>query len=228
MPHFDIVVKWEAPNSFRAQSVIGTYTLLAVKLEKRFKGEIPIENLKWNIGVIVGRSGTGKTSIAKQCWPESYIRGFSYSKPCFLDDFAPAELKVKDIEAALNATGFNTPPDWLKRYDFLSQGEKMRADVARALTLNQDLVVFDEWTSVVDRTVAQIASLAISKQIRRRGKKFIAVTCHYDVIDWLEPDWVFSTDDMKFVKKNESTQKLDSKSVNVDASSGRLLAVITI
>jgi GNAT superfamily N-acetyltransferase len=54
------------------------------------------------------------------------------------------------------------------------------------------LVVFDEFTSVVDRTVAKVCSAAIAKGIRNRHLpcRFVAVTCHYDVADWLEPDWV--------------------------------------
>jgi GNAT superfamily N-acetyltransferase len=57
------------------------------------------------------------------------------------------------------------------------------------------LVVFDEFTSVVDRTVAQMASAAVAKSIRRGtiAKRLIAVTCHYDVLPWLEPDWHFDT-----------------------------------
>jgi GNAT superfamily N-acetyltransferase len=57
---------------------------------------------------------------------------------------------------------------------------------------NKGLVVFDEFTSVVDRTVAKIGSAAVAKAVRsgRSCEKFVAVTCHYDVIDWLEPDWV--------------------------------------
>ena len=72
----------------------------------------------------------------------------------------------------------------------------MRVDMARAL-LENDFVVFDEYTSVVDRNVAQVASLAISKAIKKTNKQFIAVTCHYDVVEWLQPDWVFDTDIMK-------------------------------
>jgi hypothetical protein len=54
------------------------------------------------------------------------------------------------------------------------------------------LVVFDEFTSVVDRTVAKIASAAVAKAIRagRLARRFVAVTCHYDVVEWLSPDWV--------------------------------------
>jgi GNAT superfamily N-acetyltransferase len=54
------------------------------------------------------------------------------------------------------------------------------------------LVVFDEYTSVVDRNVARACSAAISKGIRARHIpcRFVAVTCHYDVAQWLEADWV--------------------------------------
>lgn len=73
----------------------------------------------------------------------------------------------------------------------LSNGEQFRCDLARALAQDR-LVVFDEYTSVVDRTVARIASAAIAKGIRSGGigSRFVAVTCHYDVAEWLEPDWV--------------------------------------
>lgn len=54
----------------------------------------------------------------------------------------------------------------------------------------KELIVFDEFTSVVDREIAKIASFAISKSIKRSNKQFVAVTCHYDVEDWLEPDRV--------------------------------------
>jgi GNAT superfamily N-acetyltransferase len=49
----------------------------------------------------------------------------------------------------------------------------------------------DEYTSVVDRTVAQIGSAALAKTVRQRKQRFIAVTCHEDVEAWLQPDWVY-------------------------------------
>ena len=83
----------------------------------------------------------------------------------------------------------------------------MRCDIARAMLESKDMFVFDEFTSVVDRNVAQISSFAIQKAIRRNNRKFIAVTCHYDVQDWLMPDWVFNTDDMTFRVISPEEQK---------------------
>jgi ABC-type ATPase with predicted acetyltransferase domain len=155
---------------------------------------------------MVGRSGSGKTSIAKQLFPDAYLRDFKYKNKCVLDDF-PQHFETCVITKMLCGLGFTSPPDWLKAYDCLSQGEKKRVDIARALCLDKQLVVFDEFTSVVDREIAKVSAFAISKAVRRSSKKFIAVTCHYDVIDWLEPDWVFCTDTMEFSRKKKSAAR---------------------
>jgi ABC-type polar amino acid transport system ATPase subunit len=57
--------------------------------------------------------------------------------------------------------------DWLKSYDCLSQGEKMRVDIAKALCLDKPLIVFAEFTRVVDREIAKVSAFAISKAVRR-------------------------------------------------------------
>jgi ABC-type glutathione transport system ATPase component len=227
MPSFNIVKKWNRPDSFRAQSVIGSFTLHDVKMEKQFTGSIPIDGKKWQIGVIVGRSGTGKTSIAKQLFPKEYIRGFEYTSDTVLDDF-PENVPVNEITRALCNVGFASPPDWLKAYAHLSQGEKMRVDIARALCLNQQLIVFDEFTSVVDREIAKVSAYAIAKAVRRTSKQFIAVTCHYDVLDWLEPDWVFCTDDMSFSKKKDGDQKSSLQFTGAREAYGDCLVTIII
>lgn len=65
------------------------------------------------------------------------------------------------------------------------------------------LVAFDEYTSVVDRQVAKIGSAALAKAIRtqRIPCRFVAVSCHYDVAEWLEPDWVLDMADGSFQRR---------------------------
>jgi hypothetical protein len=72
-------------------------------LEKRFKGSLPIEDNDWQVGVIVGRSGSGKTSITKQLFPEAYIRGFEYSHKCVLDDFPAMNALAKVKKCVLTS-----------------------------------------------------------------------------------------------------------------------------
>lgn len=65
------------------------------------------------------------------------------------------------------------------------------------------LVVFDEYTSVVDRRVAQVISASLSRKIRRGTIpcRFVAVTCHYDVTEWLAPDWVIDMATGRFQRR---------------------------
>jgi ABC-type lipoprotein export system ATPase subunit/GNAT superfamily N-acetyltransferase len=196
MPTFDIIKKTIAPKSFRVASVIGKFDLQSETITEHFKGNLDIKN-DWQVGLIVGKSGTGKTTIAKQLFPNSYITSYEYTKETILDDM-PENCSVDEITKAFNSVGFSSPPSWLKPYSVLSNGQKMRVDLARAILEDNELFVFDEFTSVVDRNVAKIGSYAIQKAIRKTNKKFIAVGCHYDIEDWLMPDWVFNTDTMTF------------------------------
>lgn len=212
MPNFDIIREANPKKTFRVASVMGTYDLQENSVTEHFKGNIELLE-KWSIGLIVGNSGTGKTTIARELFPESYITNFEYTHECLLDDM-PEEASVSDICKALTSVGFASVPSWLKSYHVLSNGEKMRCDLARAMLMPQKLFVFDEFTSVVDRNVAKVGSFAMQKAIRKTDKQLIAVTCHFDVDDWLLPDWVFDTNSMTFricegQKKNRPTCRLD-------------------
>jgi len=227
MPTFDIVKEIKADKTFRVQSVIGQFDLKNEHIKENFKGNIDIENKKWNIGAIVGSSGTGKSTIAKKLFGNQLIQNFEYKEKSILDDMP--ENSVKNICKIFNRVGFSSPPSWLKPYSVLSNGEKMRVDLARALLEKRDLIVFDEFTSVVDRQVAKIGSYAIAKTIRKENKKFIAVSCHYDILDWLEPDWVFDANTMSFfLPQNTKDQKLNWKSENVTDHYGLNLGNIII
>lgn len=228
MPTFDIVKETKASSSFRVESIIGKFDLQSKNIKERFTGEISLPN-EWSIGLIVGKSGTGKTTIAKELFPDSYTTTFDYYGDTILDDM-PDSKSVSEITSAFNSVGFSSPPSWLKPYSVLSNGQKMRVDLARAMLSDDELFVFDEFTSVVDREVAKIGSYAMQKAIKRTNKKFIAVTCHYDVEDWLLPDWVFETDSMTFRKVGKKKdQKSKSKySKQMISQYGKCLLNITI
>lgn len=196
MPNFNIIRESKPSKTFRVSSILGKFDLQSEHIVEKFEGEINIPN-EWKIGLIVGKSGTGKTTIAKELFPDSYITNFEYKSESILDDM-PENKTVEEITNAFNSVGFSSPPSWLKPYSVLSNGQKMRVDLANALLSEQKLFVFDEFTSVVDRNVAQIGSFAIQKSIRKSDKQFIAVSCHFDIIDWLLPDWIFNTDTMTF------------------------------
>lgn len=153
--------------------------------------DLPLSEKDWNIGLIVGPSGCGKTTIANELFHGKVMDGFDWPGDKSILDGFPPEMGIKDITELLSSVGFSSPPLWLRPFQVLSTGQQMRVNVARLLAENRELAVMDEFTSVVDRVVAQIGSAAIAKTVRRRSQKFIAVTCHYDVTEWLQPDWVY-------------------------------------
>lgn len=165
MQNFDIVKTSEIDNSFRVAAIRGTYDLQMSQITEHFTGELNLPE-DWKIGLIVGNSGTGKTTIAKHLFGGDYICNFDYNHKSVVDDM-PVNCSVAEISQAFCAVGFASVPSWLKPYAVLSNGEKMRVDLARAILEKRELFVFDEFTSVVDRNVAKIASFAIQKALRR-------------------------------------------------------------
>lgn len=140
----------------------------------------------FHIGVIVGSSGSGKSTLLKQ---------FGIEEPPI---WFPSRAIISHFENPddainrLTSVGLNTVPSWYKPYHVLSNGEKFRADLARKI---EDGAVIDEFTSVVDRNVAKAASVALCRYIKKNNiKNIVLSTCHRDILEWLEPDWIIDTD----------------------------------
>jgi hypothetical protein len=196
MSRIDLVVSSPIPSSSRARQLEGMFEVPRSETTSReWHGDIDLDSKPWNVGLILGPSGSGKSLCAKQLFGD-FDSDIPWSGSSVIDDF-PDKAPIGDIIEACQSVGFNTIPAWMRPYHVLSNGEKFRVDLARRLLSDANPIVIDEFTSVVDRQVAQIASHAIQKTIRRNNKRFVAVSCHFDIIDWLNPDWIFEPSTMK-------------------------------
>lgn len=175
----------------------------------------------FNIGVIVGGSGTGKSTLLKQFGIEE--------SPEWDKDRAIVSHFSNPTEAInkLTSVGLNTIPSWYKPYHVLSNGEKFRADLARKIKSN---AVIDEYTSVVDRNVAKAASSALSRYVKNNNLTNIVIsTCHFDILDWLEPDWIINTDTGELINGFFlPDRKLISKFIEPNMIVGECLKTIII
>jgi GNAT superfamily N-acetyltransferase len=189
---FEVTVRCPVYRSFRVDQVAGLFDVpLAEKAEEHFRVEMPDLGGDWRIGLIVGPSGSGKSTIARELFGERLYAGRQWPADRAVVDCL-GERPIKQLAGLFTAVGFSSPPSWVKPYRVLSGGECFRCDLVRALLEAGDgLAAVDEFTSVVDRNVARVGSAAIAKAIRAGtvGCRFVAVTCHYDVEPWLEPDW---------------------------------------
>ena len=151
---------------------------------------------EWSIGAIVGPSGSGKTTLAAEQFTNAEIFDGTQAVVDWPDDKSivdgfPDSAEVSEITEALSKVGFSSPPNWLQPYHTLSTGQRFRVDMARLLIDEAETPrVVDEFTSTVDRQVAKSISHATAKYARSQDQQFVAVSCHYDILDWLEPDWV--------------------------------------
>lgn len=192
MPSAHIVKSVPVARTPRVLQVEGIFDIPPVaESREEWAVNLPLEEQEWNIGLIVGPSGCGKTTIARALWGDRVVSGFDWPEDESILDGFPKKMLIQDIVELLSSVGFSSPPLWLRPFRVLSTGQQMRVNLARLLAEYPDFAVMDEFTSVVDRTVAQIGSAAVAKAVRRRKQKFVAVTCHYDVLEWLQPDWVY-------------------------------------
>lgn len=192
-------------TSFRAEKVKSLFNAESGHNWEHI-AELPIEDEGWQIGLIVGPSGSGKTSIGKQIWDNGIINlseGWNENLP-IVEDITP-EKSMNEATAALSAVGLGDVPAWLRPFKVLSNGEQFRAGLARLICEAPDKVIVDEFTSVVDRQIAKIGASAFAKAWRKNGKKqIILLSCHYDIIEWLQPDWVYDTRVSEVKKKSQN------------------------
>jgi GNAT superfamily N-acetyltransferase len=141
----------------------------------------------FRLGLLVGPSGSGKSLLLKEFGQElspSWLVGKSV---------ASHFQSVDDAMNRLTGVGLNSIPAWCSDYHVLSTGEKFRADLARKI---DNGAVIDEFTSVVDRTVAKAASCALRRYVDKHNVTgMVLASCHEDIIPWLQPDWYFTTVD---------------------------------
>lgn len=187
-----IEVQSEVKATARAVQLAGMFDLkLADASRMSWDVDLPLSEKPWNVGLIVGPSGSGKTQIASHLFAPA--PDFQWSHDRALGDEFPSEMNCWQVSEALSNVGLGSVPSWLRPYHVLSNGEQFRARMARLITTikPEDAPVYvDEFTSVVDRDVARTASVAISKAIRRRNLKAVFCSCHFDITDWLQPDWI--------------------------------------
>ncbi|HKV17370.1 MAG TPA: hypothetical protein VJQ81_20155 [Reyranella sp.] len=223
MPRIDLVVESELSQSPRARQLEAMFDVPpaeTVRLE--WKGDLPIDERDWSVGLIVGPSGSGKSTILRNVF--GAMPALRWCMNSVVDDFDPSR-SMKEIAAVCQAVGFNTIPAWLRPHKVLSNGEQFRVDLARRILEIDGTIVVDEFTSVVDRQVAQIGAHAVQRAVRKSGKKFVAASCHYDIVEWLQPDWVLEPATMAFQWRSvQRRPAVDVELRRVDIAAWQLFA----
>jgi ABC-type lipoprotein export system ATPase subunit len=149
-----------------------------------------LSDFKWNIGVLCGNSGSGKSTLLSTLGePKNPI--YDYSKS-IISQFP--HMSEHDVCELLSSVGLSSVPVWLHKPNELSNGERARLDLCWILAnaKENEIILYDEFSSVINRAVAKSMSYALQRYVREKNLKIILASCHFDIIEWLNPDWVFN------------------------------------
>lgn len=185
----ELILKSEVKQDEYTNYIRDTFDLkVSDTAEVHIPNNLKLDRLKdWNVGVICGASGSGKSTILRSLG-EVAVANFDEKKP-LISNFAP--MSPKEAANLLSSMGLASVPTWIRPFHSLSNGEQYRAELAKKVSKGSGIILVDEYTSVVDRNVAKSMSNALQKYIRRENKQIILATCHYDIFEWLQPDWIY-------------------------------------
>lgn len=184
----------EIPQTYKVARACGLFNVdLSLGTDFRIEADLPLEDPDWRIGVIAGPSGSGKSTLAEALARNGFMNwdAVEWSGKPIIDEI-PGDFD--EVTGALASVGLGSVPSWIRPHHVLSNGERFRADLACLLVTRPSNAFVDEFTSVVDRRVAQIGSRAFAKAWRRKPVgRVVFLTPHFDILPWLEPDWVLRT-----------------------------------
>ena len=201
---YELLLASPIATSFRATKAANSLDIDASKKAKHhFKIAADLET-PYNVGLVVGASGSGKTTLTKKIWGEERFKEILDPSRPVIDQF-PERFTYDECAAMLSGVGLTAVVCWIRPANTLSNGQRARAECAlqMAREVEDGVVVIDEWTSVVDRTVAKVMSHCVSKHARKTGKRIVLLSCHYDVLEWLNPDWIIDCNRQEFTDRRE-------------------------
>ena len=145
---------------------------------------------EWNILLICGKSGSGKSTLLKEIGTPPKLE-YDYTK-AVVSQFP--NLDEEEVCDLLCGVGLSSVPTWLRKPQELSNGERARLDLCMSLYCAREsgIALIDEFSSVVNRDVAKSMSYALQRYVRQKKLKVVICSCHFDIIEWLTPDYIFN------------------------------------
>ena len=85
-----------------------------------------------------------------------------------------------------------------------------------AVAIDQGIQCIDEFTSVVDRDTAKALAYSVRKYYDRNPGVLYIASCHRDITDWLDPDYIYDTDVQELSARRSLHLRLGRPKITLD------------
>lgn len=187
-------------------------------------------NVLHDVTAVIGGSGTGKTTLIRKFLKTDDVSFSIQSNDCITKILYDLHPNMDDVFKLLFDVGLSSVPVWKSQFQTLSNGEKLRFEIAYKILQPNPYVFVDEFTSMLDRQTAKNLCYKLADILKKYNKKFIFASCHYDIMDWIEVDEMYDTNLKKsFTPANlKRDQSTNWRSTLRKEIAGEYLATITI
>jgi len=193
-----------APPTPRLVEVCLRFGLSLTQGERVIVSGLVLDLRPGSVTMIVGPSGAGKTLLIREIARRASM--------CQVvgDMDVPADVPVLDAVAPtrpideaiglLTACGLGEPSLWMRLFDQLSEGERFRARLARAISLwrrngRHGAILCDEFGSLLHERLAKAVAFNLRKLATRDRLAVVVATSREDIERDLRPDCVIRLSD---------------------------------
>ncbi|MGQ9650858.1 MAG: AAA family ATPase [Phycisphaerae bacterium] len=188
-----------APPTPRLVEVCLRFGLSLAEAGRVIVSDLALDLRRGSVTLIVGPSGAGKTLLIREIArraPMSQVVG-DMDMPAdvpVLDAVAPTR-PINEAIGLLTACGLGEPWLWMRPFDVLSDGERFRARLARAVSLGRrngqrGVLLCDEFGSLLHERLAKAVAFNLRKLAARERLAVVVATSREDIEPDLHPDCV--------------------------------------
>lgn len=154
---------------------------------------LKLEVPRGSIVYITGQSGSGKSILLRELERQMGARGHTTIN---LDNVVLDMEKTlieqigtttTEAQRLMTLAGLTDAYLWIRRVGELSDGQRYRFRLAKAIETGADVWVADEFMAVLDRTAAKVIAFSVQKAARAAGKTVVVATTHTDMVKDLYP-----------------------------------------
>lgn len=177
---------------------------------------------KGDVVYITGQSGAGKSVLLRELQRQMSERGKQVVNLDSVDVSSGKPLidaigtSTNDAIATMSPPGIQDAYLYLREVHELSDGQRYRFRMAKAIESGAEVIVADEFLAVLDRVSAKSIAYALQKVARQSGVTLLVATTHTDLVPDLCPDLVVNKrfrEKILVERLNQALEMIESRPV---------------